>query len=189
MTRNVLLALVLVLVVVFSGSDGAAQDPLLDSELFRAVEENDIAAIVDLLDAGADPNAWFINERMARGLSALIWAVSEGNVDAIEVLLEAGADPNVRDSRGIAALTWAVIRDDVEAIEALLNAGADLNTKNHSDDRTALHDAAENGHVEVVEALLDAGIGPNVEDSEGLTALDLARNDEVARILREAGGQ
>ena len=92
-SRNVLPALALMLVL--AGSDGVAQDPLLNSNLLTAATANDNAAIEALLGAGADPNA-----RDSDGRTALFWAASLDNVAAIAAMLAAGADVNATDSDG-----------------------------------------------------------------------------------------
>ena len=55
-----------------------------------------------------------------------------------------------------------------------------------------MFDAAKVGNVEAIEAMLAAGADPNVQDSNGRTALFSAvyeGHDEAERILREASGE
>ena len=42
------------------------------------------------------------------------------------------------------------------------------------------------GTVDCVKLLLENGADPRTEDNEGTTAFDLAKNDEIRRILHEA---
>lgn len=54
------------------------------------------------------------------------------------------------------------------------------------DGYSALHGAAENGHLDCVQALLAAGADPHPRTSDGLTPLDLAEiegHDEIAALL------
>lgn len=53
--------------------------------------------------------------------------------------------------------------------------------------KTALHYASEHGHIATVELLLKKGANPNALDSRKYTALDIATNDEVKRILEQRG--
>lgn len=56
---------------------------------------------------------------------------------------------------------------------------------------TALHGAAENGHLDVIRLLLEAGASVNPALNSGHTPVDLADlagKPEAAALLREAGG-
>ena len=66
----------------------------------------------------------------------------------------------------------------------------DLNRTQSCDGNTALHPAAEQGHVETIEALLVDGADPDIANRRGWTSLHLAvRNGHVdtATVLLEAG--
>jgi ankyrin repeat protein len=67
------------------GPDGTT--PLID-----AARTNALAAMVALLDAGADPNR---RDARSRGWTALMHAVSTRHADAVRLLLNRGADPNI----------------------------------------------------------------------------------------------
>lgn len=64
----------------------------------------------------------------------------------------------------------------------LINGGADVNANNS----VALRVAAWNGHTDTVIALLEHGADVNADDS---AALRLAANDEIRKILEEAGAK
>lgn len=50
--------------------------------------------------------------------------------------------------------------------------------------QTALHLAAEKGHLEVVKLLLEAGAKPGAKTVKHLTAEDLAANDDIKQVGR-----
>ena len=65
--------------------------------------------------------------------------------------------------------TWIADRN---IASLLIKAGADVNAPS-ADGRTPLHWAAFRGNKEFMEFLLESGADVHVEDSKGLTALDL----------------
>ena len=90
----------------------AAAAPLHD-----AAEKNDLAAILALLGAGADPNA----KDEADGWSPLHWAIYRGGIASIAALLGAGADPNEKNNTGQTAIDVAKTSTaNREAIIAIL---------------------------------------------------------------------
>ena len=95
-----------------------------DGPLMRAAEREDTAAVIALLEAGADPNC-----RDAEARSPLIWFATGNDVAAVRALLEAGADVHARDDIGRTALHWAVYdgafrMHEAAAVPVLLEAGA-----------------------------------------------------------------
>ena len=171
----------------------AAATPLHD-----AAEKNDLAAILALLGAGADPNA----KDEADGWSPLHWAIYRGGIEGIIALLGAGANPNAKDGTyGWSPLHWAAYRGDAEAIVALVGAGADPNAKDDTGrvpllfvNRTRhprahkvllahmrtipnpefLLTAAANGDFDTVIALLRVDTDPNEKDRNGWGSLHWA---------------
>ena len=140
---------------------------------------------VDLLLAGrADPNL------CGREHSPLIGACIIGDYPMdptiLEKLLSAGANPNTQTGDdGYTALMQAAADGYEKGMEVLLKAGADANIQN-SNGFTALHCAAENGHLAVCQTLLALGA---VTDNDGDTPLDLALDNghhEVCELLRSS---
>lgn len=71
-------------------------------------------------------------------------------------------------------------------IRWLLERGADVNAVRQDDLKaTALMTAAKAGEVALVELLLEHGADPSLTNSEGQTALDLASDSAVKKLLRE----
>jgi ankyrin repeat protein len=100
---------------------------------------------------------------------ALSWAARSDAVGAIAWLHEHGASLDANVYQGT-ALTWAAARGRVRAVRLLLELGAGVDVRGtfggpgHGVGTTALHHAAEGGHVEVIEVLLAAGADRTIED-------------------------
>lgn len=88
-------------------------------------------------------------------------------------------------------LCSAAALGDLETIRRMADGGADVSCGDY-DRRTALHLAASEGHAELARFLLARGANPNAVDRWGGTPLQDAvrhRQDEAARVLREAGAR
>jgi|SRR6266566_3718328 len=118
----------------------------------RAAEGGHVAAVGELLKAGADPNK--------AGLSRTF---------------DLGAKSGLRDTRSpMNELMMAASGGYTDLVRLLLNAGADINEQS-SYGTTALHCAVCSGRAEVVEVLLQAGASPKLRDNEGKTSLQSGR--------------
>ncbi|MGB5743173.1 MAG: ankyrin repeat domain-containing protein, partial [Sedimenticolaceae bacterium] len=72
----------------------------------------------------------------------------------------------------------------VAVAEILLEAGADIHRRDDRG-RDALMIAAGRGHRAMVSLLLERGADPAVRDHAGLTAADLASDDDMRLLLRD----
>lgn len=97
----------------------------------------------------------------------LHWAAYYGQHGKLEALLEAAPALEILDD----ALTGACYGGRLQAAEKLLAAGARVNQT----DFTPLMAASRHGSLVLVNFLLELGADPNAKDSEGMTALDHAR--------------
>ena len=174
--------------------------------LHDAAERNDVAAILALLGAGADPNA----KDGTYGWSPLHWAAYRGDTAAIVALVGAGANPNTKDDTGRIPLLFvnrtrhprahdvllahmrtipnpeflltAAANGDFDTVIALLRVDTDPNEKDRNG-WSPLHWAVFRGHTQATAALLGAGADPNMKNNAGQTAIDLA---ETATSSRES---
>lgn len=129
---------------------------------------------------------------------ALVWAAKADRVEALPVLLQLGARIDADPYRGT-ALTWASVNGRTASVLRLLELGADPNLRGtfggptHGDGVTALHLAAQCGHLETIRVLLDAGADPTLTDRlHGGAAWGWAEfggHQEAARLLRAAAGE
>ncbi|MEM8933275.1 MAG: ankyrin repeat domain-containing protein, partial [Acidobacteriota bacterium] len=124
--------------------------------LFRAAVAGDAAAVVDLLDADADPNLGVAGQG-----TPLIQAALRGHMDIVSILLDRGAEVQQAETSGPrsiprTALAAAAMGGDEAIVEALLAAGAEVEAAPRGD-ASALMVAAAHGHVSIVDRLLAAG--------------------------------
>ena len=115
----------------------------------------------------------------------LLEAAQNSHYDVVKLLINSGADPNKADSGGFTPLHRAARSGCKDIIQLLLNSGADPN-KADNYGQTPLHWAAGHGHKDIVQ-LLHSVADPNKADSDGKTACDLAHNEDIAKMLNDAG--
>lgn len=101
---------------------------------------------------------------------ALSWAARNDRVEVLAPLLKRGANIDADVYRGT-ALIWAAFTNRANAVQTLLKLGADPNRRAtfggpmHGEGVTALHLAAEQGHLDVIRILLDHGADRSIKDS------------------------
>lgn len=147
--------------------------------LLRAVMDNDIALLNDILD---ELN---IDSVIRSGMTALHFAVRAHNTQMVGFLLSRDADTNIGDENGITPLHIAASEGHLEIVNMLLNSGAQINEMD-CDRFSALHMSAQYNYVDLVQLLIEKGADPYLEDIEGITALHLAiynNNIDVANLL------
>jgi ankyrin repeat protein len=128
----------------------------------------------ELLDRGADPNAYFTNEYGR--MSALYGAAGRvHDPDLTRLLLERGANPDDGES-----LYHATEAPSPDCVRLLLEHGADVEGTN------ALAHALDEDRVEHVRLLLQAGADP-AEGAYVAHAVRRGRGPEVLRLLVEHG--
>ena len=175
--------------------------------LHAAIQTNRPAAVLALLEAGADPALRDDAGNLADPTTCEHWGeavfFATADADVIARCLEAGADPispTNADAQPGASLLHVVSAHarDPEVITALVEAGADVNAR-YAWGFTPLHAAAENATPAAVQALVQAGADVNAPlrsfgrglDSRGdRTPLHIAAsnpNPEVTAALIEAG--
>jgi ankyrin repeat protein len=155
-------------------SDAACAPPKNDEPLLhRAARLGDVAAIRDLVRAGADvnapydltvdPDAW---EAPATPLMVAAGSGDGATVETVRALLSLGADPRVVTRAGSAAcfacrgLGWGYAPGgDVQRLRVLLEAGSPL-PKGAEARNQLLCDTAGTGDAERVRLLLEYGFDP-----------------------------
>lgn len=117
----------------------------------------------------------------------LIRAAETGHLADVSRLLSKGADANARDKNNYPALYFASYKGHKDVVAQLIDKGADVNAKGNTG-YTPLHGAAMGGHKEIAELLLAKGADVNAMSVHGITPLRETRNNEVAELLRQHGG-
>ncbi|XP_053385251.1 ankyrin repeat and sterile alpha motif domain-containing protein 1B-like isoform X2 [Mercenaria mercenaria] len=135
-----------------------------------------------------------VNYTDKNGYTALHHAAVNGFRDVVEVLLKADAQPGHLDNQGCTPVHLAAWNGDAEIVMQLLTAETDsedanpvnVNQQNGTGD-TALHCAAQYGHVAVVDVLLQKTANPTIRNLNEASPLDLAsqygRLEVVQRLL------
>ncbi len=182
------------------------------SWLHGAIGINDIEAIENLLDNGANinqmtnqgmtpllramtmgdrPMAQVLLERgsnpdqvLPNGMTPLIMAISHKSTDMVECLLQQKANPSQTLLNGMSPLIMAVSHDDRSLVQSLLNHGADVNHCLGESKVSALWFAAGLGKREIVELLLNhPTIDIELEDTNGLTPLAIATQENYPDVV------
>lgn len=120
--------------------------------LHAAAHRGDVAALRQLLAAGAD-----VNQRAGHGRTAVHVATFARQRDALRVLADARADLGLLEHDRYDAVTIAAVADDEDTLRLLLQRGASARLVTSRYDGTALIAAAHLGHDGVVRQLIAAG--------------------------------
>jgi ankyrin repeat protein len=144
-------------------------DRKLTDRLIQAVGDNDVTAVRELLEQGADPNA-----RAAQtGLTVLMMAACQANLDLVKLLLDAGADVLAADRRtGATPLHKACQGGSAEIARLLLERGAFVDAVTPTMGHTPIMDALWYKWPEVVKVLLDYGANLHFGTHYGFTLFD-----------------
>lgn len=171
------LALCLAVVVTAGGARAGAYE-----DFFRALDTDNAAGVVALLQRGFDPNA-----RDPRGQTALYAALREGSAQVVAVLLShPQTQIDLANPAGETPLMIAALKGRLEAVQQLLERGAALEREGW----TPLHYAASGPAVAVVKLLLERGARVDVRSPNGSTPLMMAaRNgsEESVALLLQRG--
>ncbi len=147
--------------------------------LHYAVIQKFSASFKLLVEAGADAHqvgnnkyTAYVNQKDARGLTALHHAAERGSIEAVLFLIKHGGKLHARDHYGRTSLHCAAMKGHVRLIHALSSVGVrDLAC--HAG-KTALHYAALSGNSHTVRVLLQIGASLSLRDRKGRNAFDCA---------------
>ena len=179
----------------------AMDDKLRDFRQYRNVSPLCAAAILGLksivlllLESGADLTDSVTNDRQ----TALFSAVEFAQLEVIKVLVDHGASVNRLGNKLIPPLTQTIYTAWMTNCEAavatarlLLDRGADIDFQGglHTQQASALMEAAQSGCVPLVELLLTRGADVDLRLDDGSTALLMAcgENPRIFRLLVDYG--
>jgi hypothetical protein len=134
-------------------------------------------------------------EGLRYGEQSCFVAIDEANVLALKRCLSVGWDPNKADSHGYRPIDAAIhtiargSAEDREILMALINAGTDINSIGING-MTPLMMAATYCKQDIVKDLIQAKADLNIKNSEGITALKMAKDcPEVSKLLVDSGAR
>ncbi len=151
---------------------------LLRTNLIAAVDKGDLAETTSILGTGISPNF-----QPADIASPINYAAARSSVEIMNLLLKHGANPNFTSSGTVTTLGQACLNGNLEMIKSLLEWGARVNGVASPILQTALMLASGLGRKDIVECLLAAKADPNLKDSTGATAYDIAQKSGHAEII------
>lgn len=174
--------------VLTAGGDPHATNFGVPNALTFAAAGGHLDAVRLLVDHGADisrKSAWY-------GTLPLIEAAKFGKTEACELLLELGADLEGTHNFGMSPLHETAFHARLKTAEFLITKDADLNARNRNG-WTPLHvatkharnskgDVTEDG-VGLIALLLKSGADHELKNNQGQTALDIARELEIAPAI------
>lgn len=121
--------------------------------------------------------------------SCIHYAAYDDRSQLLKELLDLGADVNVVTNDHWTALQIACYQGHVSSVQVLLtHPNLDLD-KMTSQRGTALHLASQNGHTAIVKEILRHDPDISLEDPNGVTAVELAGNIEIAEEIPKHLGQ
>ncbi|MES9814701.1 MAG: ankyrin repeat domain-containing protein [Candidatus Thiodiazotropha sp.] len=132
---------------------------------------------------GFDPLA--VDGRANHQDTALILASRRGELGIVRELLDAGAVINLCNMDGTNALWAACVADSYTIAELLLQRGIDIDNQNDNG-ATVLMYAASNGRAGWVDYLLGVGADIRLRSLDDFSALELASNIQILRMLQQA---
>ena len=170
-----------------------------DQKIQTKIAEQEIDRVRGWLDYRVDRGR---GRRLADGWTTLMMVAEAGRADLVELFLRRGISPADRDwtGRGLDALFLARENGHDDCVKLLLESDPSLEDRTYGDgpvgipaNRSALHDAAEQGDVSLLNRLLHDGVAVDLRtsgDGRSLTPLHLAAANgraEVVQVLLDAG--
>jgi ankyrin repeat protein len=147
-----------------------------DTPIIHAALSGNSTVIRKLVVAGAD-----VNNRGFWGKTPLMIASLKGHSEAVRELISLGADIDTQDRFGYTALMEAVGEVNVDVIRSLIDKW-EKSGHTHTQHSVPV-DVVKEGYVETVKELLGAGADAKTPDKNGNTAFELARDEEMRRLL------
>lgn len=157
--------------------------------LFHVLEQFDPQCVQKLLELGPDVN--FEASYKRTPLIHFFQAIDPDDhrctqhyLGILKMLIDAGADVKYAPEHNSSPLHIATRRGLTDAVNLLLKFGA-RDVINHTDEygNTALLIASEKGFIEIAETLLDYEADTSIENYENQTALTVAFNIKMTKII------
>ena len=137
-----------------------------------AAVKNDVLTIMELCEAGADPNA-----PGYEGYTPMQLSLQAGTTEALQALLEHGGKPDG------AIMMAAAKTGQLKAMKLLERYGGNI-AQTGDEGCSTLHYMAEAGTLEMVQYLVERGVPINATCRGEETPLDWAKNGKNGRVIR-----
>lgn len=160
--------------------------------LMKAVQDNDVVRVKNLLKAGANPNT--VDKF---GETALIFATILDHPDIGKVLLDAKSDPNLKRKDGLSPTMIAANVNRSDMLKQDVKAGGDINAKDLSGNTPFIMETikilvGDERSIEPLKTLVAEGADINVRNKFGHTALSMAvekKNKALVKFLKSLGAK
>lgn len=159
--------------------------PLLGGDFHRAVEDNDISQLTQLINIM--PGA--INAPDSNSMTPLNLAAQLGRTEAVNLLLESGADFSVGDQDNSVPLHYAALGGHIETMQLLLDGGASIDVQDRNGNTTLIH-AIASRNFDAALWLIERGADIEIANRAGDTPLHWAvarQNKELVLHLLDRG--
>jgi ankyrin repeat protein len=159
------------------GAQASTRDDETVTPLMSACEKGHVG-VVRMLITHTGPHG--LEDRDTEGKTALRYAAEEGHGEVVAFLLGKGAQASTRDDENVTPLMWACDNGHLGVVRILVQhtGGEGLDTRDDQYGWTTLHGAAFWSYEEVVRFLLVSGADPTITDIEGMTALEVATQED-----------
>jgi ankyrin repeat protein len=159
----------------------------LDADLIAAIKFLDARRVNELLDEGADPNAFDTSQSTSIPISAMIarlFGKNKAQSEGPTALMVVFSPDHVTDSSGL-----HIAPEPIAIVKALLSKGANPNIVRHSgwDSQPVITHATAVGYLQCVQSLLRYHANPNLRGAQGTTSLMFAPNAPIAELLIRNG--
>lgn len=151
-------------------------------DFFKAIRNDEVKVISNLLSRGFDPNTVSLNAE-----PGILLCLVHGSLQSFEVIAKhPKTQLNVRNAHGESPLMLVSLKGHLQLAKLLVSRQADINHPGW----TPLHYAATGGHVEIIQLLLDESAYIDAESPNGSTPLMMAArygNAKAVQLLLNEG--
>ena len=151
-------------------------------DFFKAIQNDEVKVVSNLLARGFDPNTVSLNAE-----PAILLCLVHDSLKTFEMIAKhPKTQLNVRNSHSETALMLVSLKGHTQLAKLLVSRQADINHPGW----TPLHYAATGGHVEIIQLLLDESAYIDAESPNGSTPLMMAArygNAKSVQLLLNEG--
>lgn len=170
------------------GADINIPNKSKSTALIEASSNRDLGIVKLLLSEIEKRKKDYLNAQDNYGFSALMYASYNLHLEIVKLLIENGAKVNEKNNGDWTALMYALdISNNLKIEKPLSESEEDIiaNNNGYTTSKWYLFKRS----VKLVEYLIKNGAKVNIKNKEGKTALDLAENEDIKKLLEKAMGK